>query len=188
MWIKPPEFCVTDHERAKFKRIKEDLGHFKGCRYYQKVYTKMKCLKQNKEQYDCKGCMVCPNCGGNLYTYSVHKNLHRHHLFITHAKSCAICGVYLEEQFAVPAEGRKHHKKDKCQVQGCDRIAHERIEHKVMNGEIQIASFIVCLTHSSQMNTWLNHPSKGISQMPLIYMAGKLIENPEYIRRVKVKK
>lgn len=99
--------------------------------------------------------------------------------FISHAKSCAICGAYIEEELvSVCTSKEPTPKEDCCHVEGCSNTAYEGHTHKT-DGE----EYLICEMHKNRLRTWKHHPLKGMKNIPIVVHNGKLIDNPEYKRK-----
>jgi cobyrinic acid a,c-diamide synthase len=158
----------------------EDRGHYPNCRHYKKTGDRtFLCKKNDTQKKNCSGCMVCPNCGGMMYTYRMKKDLNRNHIYITHAKSCNLCGAYVEEQYVMASQIKKEvSKENQCQVEGCRCGAHEGFRTDDIHRADQ--TFTICLSHKRRIKTWRLHLRKGIEQVPLIVREGRLYDNPDY--------
>jgi len=101
----------NEHEQARMARMMQDRDHYPNCRHYKKTGDgTFTCAKYGNTKKTCSGCMTCPNCGGMMYTYRIKKEQNRDRIYITHSKSCIICGVYIEEHYVM------------AQVRGAKRI------------------------------------------------------------------
>lgn len=170
----------TEHELARIKRMFNDRGHYKNCRHYRTSDVFLFCEKFQKIKKSCDGCMICPNCGGLMYTYRLKKESMRNSIYITHSKSCVICGAYIEENFIVNTTEKKKNsinKKNQCQVEGCNHTAYEGYESTLLGYAV---SFKICLIHKRRILTWRQHVKKSQSNIPLIIMFGKIYDNPDY--------
>lgn len=161
----------------------QDRGHFTGCRHYKKSGDRnFTCGKTDIQKKTCSGCMTCPNCGGMMYTHRMRKEPNRNYTYITHAKSCAICGAYIEEQYVLASQAKQEiRKENQCQVVGCVCSTYEGYR----TDEIHSAgnAFTICLTHKRRIKTWRLHAGKGIEHVPLIVREGRLYDNPDYEKK-----
>jgi hypothetical protein len=178
-----PKRRITEHEQERVRRLTADRGRYKACRHYKPTETGMRCDKHGIK-HNCIGCFTCPNCGGLMFTYRVKKDRQRDRIYITHAKSCAICGAYIEEEMVeFTRKGKQPKAENKCQVSGC--------ENTVWDGyqiEEQGHKFSICETHKNRLRTWKHNINKGEQHKPVIIHNGKLIENPNYhVKQQKVK-
>lgn len=110
-----------------------------------------------------------------MFTYQLRKDRRTSCMFITHTKSCALCGAYIEEHYIGFSEQQKENKIGECEVDGCTNTAYEG--HEFSDGT---NVYKICLSHRSRMRTWKQHPAKGESQIPLIVINGRLFDNPDY--------
>ena len=111
-----------------------------------------------------------------MFTYRLQKDYQNNALYITHSKSCAICGAYIEEHlvgFVQRKADTKAH--DKCQVEGCNRTAFDGYTH-----EDDGKTFLICETHRNRLKSWRQHKTKGADQKPLILAGNKLVDNEAY--------
>ena len=99
--------------------------------------------------------------------------------FISHAKSCAICGAYIDEELvSVSTHKEPEQKADCCQVDGCTNTAYEGYTYEIDGRE-----FLICETHKNRIRTWKHHPHKGPENVPIRMCGSKLIDNPAYTRK-----
>lgn len=184
---------MTAHDAARIKRLTSDRGHFTNCRHYIRIKDRsFECIKRGKVK-DCNGCFTCPNCNGLMFTHSMSKiksvildqeGIPKKVTYVTHAKSCVICGAYIEEQYIAFSERIKQDKSDiKCQVEGCTHSAYEGHEY-IEAGQ----TFRICITHRNRIRSWKQHPDKGDDQRPIMLHKGRLVDNPDYkIKQAKRK-
>jgi hypothetical protein len=169
-----------DHTLARLERVKQVDGHYPGCRHYAKTgeHT-FHCTRHLKEKRECSGCMTCPNCGGMMYTHKMRKDIHREHIYITHEKSCSLCGAYIEEQYIkIKPQEQKAARHNKCQVEGCKHTAWEGYRTTDEIPAMQV--FIICEAHRRRIKTWRLNSSKGPEHIPVVVISRKLYENTNY--------
>lgn len=167
---------ITPHEASRIKRMTVDRGHFIHCSHYKKTgTTTFYCNKQKKTKRNCEGCFTCPNCGGLMYTDRLKKERNRNSIYVTHTKTCHLCGAYIEEHMVGFVARQEQKRENSCQVQGCMNTAYEGHIHEDGNKTFQI-----CEKHRNRMKSWRQHPTKGEDQKPLIMQLGVLIDNPRY--------
>ena len=166
---------MTRHDAERIKRLTIDRGHFANCRHYQKTSDRTFICDKHGTRRNCEGCMTCPNCGGLMYTYRRRSETTRDSLWITHAKSCMLCGAYIEHQYAAFIEKKREKKPEgKCQVHGCTHIAWKAHEEGSQ-------TFQICVIHANRIKSWRQHPTKTEQHKPIMAHNGELIENPEYM-------
>lgn len=172
-----PSIQLTKHEKARRERLTADRGHYTRCRHYKSLGArKFECRKYG-DRRTCQGCMTCPNCGGPLYTYRLHKSLRRNIMYFDHSKSCTLCGAFIEEGFAMYLDSQQKSGKgdNSCSVSGCTHTVYERYEYKTEN-----KVFVLCQTHRNRLKSWRQHKSKGQQHHPLLLEKGVLVDNPNY--------
>lgn len=170
----------NEHEQARMARMLQDRGHYPNCRHYKKNGDRtFVCAKHNSTKKSCSGCMTCPNCGGMMYTYRLRKDQNRNHIYITHSKSCTLCGAYIEEHYVMASQAkRESSKENQCQVEGCTHTAFEGYRTDELHSSNE--AFTICLTHKRRIKTWRLHSGKGIEHVPLVVITGRLYDNPDY--------
>lgn len=173
-------WLFSEHDLSRMERMRQDRGHYTKCRHYVKTGERTLNCRRHGQRRTCEGCLVCPNCGGMMATYRMTKDYHRTQIFITHAKSCVICGAYIEENYVVAIPKQQSTKAaEACQVHGCRHTAYEGYTHTEESAGRSLV-FRICVTHVRRMKTWRLHPGKGEEHKPLLLEAGKLIDNPRY--------
>lgn len=169
---------MSPHDAARIKRLTQDRGHFTNCRHYRKLKDRQfECSKRGRIR-DCTGCFTCPNCNGLMFTDKLQRDRRSDRIYITHTKSCAICGAYIEQQYVtfIPRSRQEHvEDKTKCEVHDCKNTAYEGYKHYVDGHE-----FRICITHHNRIRSWKQHPTKGDEQKPMIMENGRLVDNPNY--------
>lgn len=168
---------MTAHDAARIKRLTQDKGHFTNCKHYRKTGDRtFICEKTEAPKRSCEGCFICPNCGGMMFTHRLKKDYQRNSLYITHSKSCALCGAYIEEYLVGFTQKKTKQKpEDKCQVEGCNRTAFDGFTYEE-DGQ----SFLICETHRNRLKSWKQHKTKGEDQKPLIILGNRIIDNDAY--------
>ena len=161
-------------------------GHFINCRHYSSSDCTRRtfcCRRTGTIKTSCEGCRTCPKCDGILFTYRLVQSHGRDRIHAEHAKSCLICGVFIEESLQLLRIRIAENKvKDACQVYGCKNTAYEG--HTLLEEvDGHQASFRICESHRRRLKTWRYHPNKGKDQKPIIIEAGQLVDNPEYSRK-----
>ena len=158
-------------------------GQFIDCRHYSSKDPTRRlfyCDKYQTEKTTCEGCPTCPKCDSILFTYRMVLSQGRDAVHADHAKSCIICGAYIEEHLRFTlAKVREQKRKDACEVHGCKNTAYEAHQHSEEVDGRQ-ASFQICESHRRRVKTWRLHPSKGEIQKPLVIEDGQLVDNPMY--------
>lgn len=175
---------MTAHDAARIKRLTQERGHYTNCRHYVRIKDRsFECLKRGKVK-DCNGCFTCPNCNGLMFTHTLKKYFRSDSLYISHTKSCAICGAYIEEHYVGFMAKRKTEKTEiECQVEGCTHGAYEGHEYTEAG-----QAFKICITHRNRIRSWKQHPDKSEDQRPIMLHKNRLIDNPDYkIKQAKRK-
>lgn len=172
---------AQEHTEARLLRMMLSRdGQYTNCRYHTRTQTRaLYCLKHQEQRMDCHGCMTCPNCSGLMFTYQVRLHRRRDHVVISHQKTCALCGAYIEEHYIRYEQNEELQTGNSCQVAGCRHKTHENHQHAEQYGG-QEYKFTICLSHFRKLKTWRLHPDKGEQHKPIIMVAGALIDNPDY--------
>lgn len=183
-YIIPPR-RISEHEAARLWRMTNVRGHFINCRHYRKTGERSFICGKYGRRRSCEGCFTCPNCGGLMFTYNLSRSrtgrtdadgIKRVCITITHTKSCALCGAYIEENMIGFARQHGTKSENKCQVMGCPNTAYDGHTHEE-DGQLHL----ICEHHRNKIKAWKQHPTKGEDQRPLIILGGKLVDNPEYV-------
>jgi hypothetical protein len=186
----------NEHEMTRMVCMTRDNDHYPYCRHYTKTGARtFDCTKSGNQRTTCAGCMTCPNCGGMMFTCGLTQAAHRDRIFITHTKSCTICGAYIEERYVMatrPQEQEQEQKQDpeqeeavRCQVEGCPHTAYEGYTYRTEFPNDK--QFIICITHKRRIKSWRQNPDKGYEQRPMIISSGRLCDNPEYDKKRRKK-
>lgn len=178
----------SEHDKARIKRLTVERGRYINCRHFRKRPDHLfDCIKNGNSRKDCNNCNTCPNCEGQLafYRRRVEKGQDRDCIYI--AKSCVMCGAYVEEEYVRYKTRDKTPRvtdSRKCQVSGCPNTAYEGHVHKEFIGDRE-CEFVICEGHRRRIKTWRLHPDKGEQDKPIMIQLGKLVDNPKYKRTRK---